>query len=148
MPNVRSLHAAVPAALLCAVAACASDPVRPPAGFDVTLTATPARAAPPVDPPAIAAHGDSVTAVATLGTSGCADYGAVAGLRAGALVVTITETWANRVCTAMVTSATFRAVTRRAPRGRYVVLLERRSRTERGRYEAPIELARAVVTLP
>lgn len=141
VPRVRPSLAAV--ALL---SACAAEPSGPPSGFPVSLDR--ATAAGPPGPPTITAAGDSVMAEATLGTSGCNDYDAVAGTRAGALVVTIVETEeANRACLGVLVPVRFRVVTRRAPLGTYVVLLEQRTRRLGGREERPVELARGVVTL-
>ncbi|MCC7053212.1 MAG: hypothetical protein IT355_08070 [Gemmatimonadaceae bacterium] len=97
----------------------------PPAGLPVALQILP----PPSDAAdtlAIAASGDSVSASALLGTSGCMDYSVVAGQVKGTLVITVIEIPSNRLCLLVETPATVRAVVRLLPRGEYRVEYRRR----------------------
>lgn len=100
--------------------------------------------------PSITAAGDSIVAAAALSVSGCIDYAATAGLSGSVLVVTITSSFPDvpRYCTMNAATATFRAVVRPAPSGRYDVVFRTRDQAQAGApafYER--ELARASVTL-
>ena len=126
--------AATIAALSFFLAACHEAPTSPytrvsgpaPSGLPVTLridmsSGTPAG-------PAIVTEGDSVTASAKFGVSGCLDYTASAGTVGGSVVITIIETapYVPRVCAAIAATAVFHAIVRPAPRGAYAVVLRER----------------------
>jgi hypothetical protein len=83
-----------------------------------------------------------------VGTSGCYDYGAVAGRAGAALVLTLTETETDRFCVAYVGSATAQVVVHQVPRGQYEVVLQLRRVPRTGPVSAPIDLARGAVTVP
>ena len=97
----------------------------PPSGLTVTLQIT----TPPsgaTDTLSIIAAGDSVSASALLGVSGCMDYSAVAGQTRGLLVITVIETPSDRLCILVDTPATLRTVVRSLPRGDYRVEYRKR----------------------
>ena len=117
-----------------------------PTGLSVALQITP----PPsgaADTVAITASGDSVSASALLGTSGCMDYSAVAGLVNGRLVITVIETPSNRICSLVNSPATVRAVIRLLSKGEYHVEYRKRiAPPQQGPFERV--LSRQSVRLP
>ena len=131
---------------LAVVSACAADPVGPPSGFRVDVIALPMRAPDPA-PPRIAVRGDRVVADADLSISDCFAYGAVAGLRHDALVVTLTETARDQVCRGTPFRNTVTVETHGVPRGARLVVVEQRTSREPGTPDRTRELGRAVVTV-
>jgi len=118
----------------------------PPSGLSVALQiATPPSGA--TDTLAITAAGDSVSASALLGLSGCMDYSVVAGQVSGLLVITVIETPSNRLCILVETPATFRAVVSSLPKGDYRVEYRKRIAPPQ---QAPFErvLGRQSILIP
>lgn len=142
-------------AVALAGAACRESPAAPrspsgppPSGLSTSLAIIRTYQAPPPDRPSITADGDSVVATAKLGVSGCRDYGARAGVVDGVLVVTVVDSAppVSRLCTLEAGFATFRAVVRAAPRGRYDAVLRARVESTSGA-PSESELVRQSVTL-
>lgn len=114
---------ALPFTLALVAASCEETPTglgSPPTGLTVSLaTSRPPDGA--TDAVTITAAGDSVIADAVMDAAACSDYRAVAGQLDGALVVTVVETFSDRICISIRPATTFRAVVRPAPRGEYRV---------------------------
>ena len=143
------------AALSLSLAACHEAPTSPyarvsgpaPSGLPVTLRIDWSSGA--LAGPAIVTEGDSLTASAKFGVSGCLDYTASAGTVGSSVVITIIETapYVPRVCTLIAQTAVFHAVVRPAPRGAYAVVLRQRMEWPS---DGPVERewARGSVALP
>lgn len=137
---------AYPVAAL-AVLACHQSITGPPSGLPVTFAFVVVPS--PAPPPSLVAAGDSVVGSFTSGQSGCYDYHASAGYVLGNLVMTFTETEADRVCIADAALAVprVRIAAHRARPGRYSAVLRLRRVDLRGSV-SEYEQVRTVVALP
>ncbi|HEX8850645.1 MAG TPA: hypothetical protein VF761_14040 [Gemmatimonadaceae bacterium] len=131
------------------LAACGESPLEPPSGLPAQLSVSILRDL-PIEPPipTVAASADSVVVEYISGFTGCDDYDAAAGFRAGTLVVTVIATETRRACLAVVGYATYHAVVHRAPSGRYPVVVETQYVAANGIRGKPREVVRKLVTLP
>lgn len=142
-----SLLATLAVTAIALTVGCRENPIAPPSGLSVTLSVTNASA--PFPPPTVQATEDSIIATYVSGVSGCDDYHADAGLRSGTMVITITAVSApDRMCFAVLASATYRAVVHGAPAGRYPVVVASRRMQSDGKSSPSSEIVRQVVTLP
>ena len=131
-------------------AACGEGPLAPPSGLPARLAVSLLRE-PPSEPPlpTVTAGGDSVVVEFISGFTGCEDYDVAAGLREGALVVTVIATEArDRGCLAVLQYATYHAVVHRAPTGHYAVVAETQAVAANGIRGKPREVVRQFITLP
>src|SRR5437773_1405696 len=108
--------------VLACVAGCRDAVTAPLSGLPVTVQRT---AAPEGPPPAatISTAQDTLVARSIVDGSGCLDYSADAGISAGRVVITISTTSSNRVCTQELSSALITVKVLDIPRGSYVAVL-------------------------
>ena len=132
---------------LAAAIGCRESPIAPPSGLSATLSVTNARA--PYPPPTVQAAADSVVATYVSGVDGCHDYHAEAGMRMGAMVITVTAMVApDRACLAVLASAVYRVAVHGSPAGQYPVVVAMRWLQADGKSGPSSEMVRRVITLP